>query len=723
MSSHDLAGPPEGARGPAATVRLEGRQATVEFDGRHCVIRYPFSGRWSVLRALNGRPIPLSALARVILTPPAERSGWGFLRLVPRPGADAVSEVLGAQPPDSVDPYLIRFHRRELAQARRVHGLLTEAIGRLSPPSVGGRLPLSVPSPPRRLRAVHSTVEFDGRVIRATGGAHHGADGSARVVPLCALDGVSYIHRHPELGPLLRLHLPGAGPSFADPLHDPDTLVLNALREAENVLFAASLLEALSVSASSPVMLRMDHAGQGQDEFTAHAELDGQRVGTVLARTPAGAPHIREIAQLHVAPSTGISRVRGVEDALLKAVLRWAYGSGAEYLTVARDDGRPGRGDLYRRHGFGRTVSRAPGESVPCLALRPYAAHRADVLSVLGDVSPRRGRRKTAGCGTWALGFFVFFALVLIGGAYQLTEGPRVAGLPVGFLAMALLITVLVWPLVRAALRARELTQATDAPGVIREDPRPPVLYLRSFRDDETARKPTRIGSFATEEESVATAMTGIGPFIGLDQEIQVLGAAKAKVADEDWRDAVTTLLSRCQLAVMRCGAGDSLYWELEQSVLLLRPEQLVILIPRDRKLYEGFRQRAAGILPHALPPLPAATSGRRPLVAAIRFSDGWLPRLIPLRLPFLLRFLSLESCLAFRLLPELREFHYRRSVFWQRRVLFFLFVTAGVYLLLGRGLPLMEALTNMMDAGDDVRREWDKITPVPTLPNVGEGP
>jgi hypothetical protein len=56
-----------------------------------------------------------------------------------------------------------------------------------------------------------------------------------------------------------------------------------------------------------------------------------------------------------------------------------------------------------------------------------------------------------------------------------------------------------------------------------------------------------------------------------------VLGAAGADVADADWRPAVVWLLAHARLVVLRCGTGQSLFWELELAVKILRPEQLLL--------------------------------------------------------------------------------------------------------------------------------------------------
>ncbi|MBL1101079.1 DUF4429 domain-containing protein [Streptomyces coffeae] len=697
--------------------RWEGGGGTrLEFDGRHCVLTYARQGHRSLLHALSGRPVPVQALSGIVLSPPRGHARWGMLRLVPHPGADAVAGVLGNQLPEAADPYVVRFHRSELQQAEQLHRLLERAIAEAGPQHHSG-IVMPVPSPPRVLRAVLSQAEFDGRMLRLTGGAHHGSDGAPRVIPIAALDGLTYTHRP---FPTLRLHLPGGGAPPPEPFDDPDTLVLNALREGANVLFAARLLEAHRAAEArrSSVRVRIDSAADDHTAFAARAELGAGTAGAVRIRTPSDAPHAREITHLQVERSVAFGDVRVVEDALMHAALRWAYASGATYLTGRVTAGAQRR-TLYHRHGFGtrEDADRPPASSRPCLVLGAYASRREhDVLGVLDDVAPRQ--RFAAGCGSWVVAFLLFFAVFLVAGAYRLAAGPQIAGVPLGFLPVAAFITLVAWPRCRAALRAREMKEAKGARAVMMADPRPPVLYLRSFRDDKQARQPSRPGSLVTEEEAVATAMAGIGPFIGLDDEIETLGAAKGRVREKDWRPAVTTLMSSCRLTVMRCGEGESLFWELQQAQRLLRPEQLVILVPGDQDLYEHFRERAALLLPHPLPGLSFRRPAGQRLVAALRFSEDWSPRAVSLQMPRALRFFSLESCLVFRLLPELRDFPYDRLAFWRRRVVFFAITAVALAVLLGRGLPLLEALTTMSTPPDVHVPDFPTFAP----PSTGNG-
>ncbi|MGP3974141.1 DUF4429 domain-containing protein [Streptomyces sp. 8N114] len=705
-------------------MRLEGTSARLDFDGWRCIISYPLSTRRSLLRALDSRPVPVAALADAVLRLPAGRARRGELLLVPRPGADPVADVLRAAQqrlPDMSNPYLIRFRRTEVDQAKQLYAGLSQAIR--TAPAPPGRTPLvPVPPPPPVLRAVSCTVECDGSTLRLAGGPHHGADGAPRIIPLAALEGVTYVHST-RYGPTLRLRLPGAAAPHPSPFEDPNTLVLKPFDEAANVLFAAAVLRGCEVSAEPTASVRTEESADDGTTFAASALLaDGREAGAIRVRTPGPDMSVREIELLQVDGFPDPRLRPAAADALLRAALRWAYASGADFLT-GRPDADAAQRELYRRHGFSTTSAAYLSETVgeaprPSLALGTYTARRdTHVLDALDDVSPRR--RRAAGCGSWALGAVLFYGLIVLASTSQLADGPSLLGVPLGFAAVAVPIVLFAWPRMRSAVRASELRYVQGARGVLTQDPRPPVLYLRSFRDDKRARAPSRPGSLVTEEEAVATAMAGIGPFIALDRDIEVLGAAKGRVADTDWRPAVTTLMEHCRLTVLRCGEGASLYWELGQAVTLLDPHQLVILVPSDHRLYETFRERAAEIMPHPLPAVPMPPRRARPrLVAAIRFSPDWRPQVVSLRLPPTLRFLSVETCLAFRLLPQLTEFSPNRSLFWVRRVFQFCVLAAAVFFLVGTGPLLLDGFEHLTGNGDG-----GPPSPFPSFPDASPPP
>lgn len=185
--------------------------------------------------------------------------------------------------------------------------------------------------------------------------------------------------------------------------------------------------------------------------------------------------------------------------------------------------------------------------------------------------------------------------------------------------------------------RGKKLTAPT-AEEVLAKDPRPPVVYLRSFEGDAPASKvyggQHGLGT-QSEEEQLAEVMEEIGPFVAIGkpgEKLATLGAARMYVPDANWRQEVDALLARSRLVVLRAGNTDGFWWEVERSVRKLRPEQIVFLVPADRELAEAFRERASRVFPQ---PLPEELRGRlhiASLQGVLYFESDWTPRFVPFR-------------------------------------------------------------------------------------------
>lgn len=187
---------------------------------------------------------------------------------------------------------------------------------------------------------------------------------------------------------------------------------------------------------------------------------------------------------------------------------------------------------------------------------------------------------------------------------------------------------------------------APSAHTLLAQDQRPPVLYFRSFTADRTTAKGVTIGAYVTEEEQLAKTVQGVGPFVAIGEpgeSLPDIGAARFYVPDEEWRRAVHDLLSKASLVILRLGSSPGFTWEFETALRLRRPEQLLLLVPRDEHLYEDFRQRRH-LLPCELPPLTDWRRHKRlrgSLQAAIFFDPDWTPNIVNLQtlsLPLLRR-------------------------------------------------------------------------------------
>lgn len=128
--------------------------------------------------------------------------------------------------------------------------------------------------------------------------------------------------------------------------------------------------------------------------------------------------------------------------------------------------------------------------------------------------------------------------------------------------------------------RARRLG-AVEAHQLMLRDPRPPVLYLRSFGDDRlrlwtaTLGRPSFIERFSPRrfdafEEVLARHLARLGPVIAVNPpgtELPPLGAARATLDPADWHSAIVTWMEQSAQIVFVLPpqhAGPGLLWELE---------------------------------------------------------------------------------------------------------------------------------------------------------------
>ncbi len=169
---------------------------------------------------------------------------------------------------------------------------------------------------------------------------------------------------------------------------------------------------------------------------------------------------------------------------------------------------------------------------------------------------------------------------------------------------------------------------AVSARELLERDPRPPVIYLRSFQADKEAAaavtSPVLAGPFAllhpietwsrlfetfdsrTEEELLVEALGQVGPVVAIGkpgEKLPELGAARTYVSDAEWQTTVRDLFGRAALAVLRIGQTPGFYWEVEHSAKSLDPRRLVLLVPTfSRKQYDAFRKGASAHFPRPLP-------------------------------------------------------------------------------------------------------------------------
>jgi hypothetical protein len=251
----------------------------------------------------------------------------------------------------------------------------------------------------------------------------------------------------------------------------------------------------------------------------------------------------------------------------------------------------------------------------------------------------------------------VALALLVLGlglaatGLAGLTFGPSLSGLErsqslgvepavldVGMLVLGVLLLVIGGFTVRLA----RMWARVSAERLRARDPRPPVLYLRSFEDDDlvlpavlSARRPF-LELFAVRgsdpfEESIAWQLSAYGPVVAIGRpgrSIASLGAARDLLPDEVWRQGVSERMAAARAIVVTIGSTDGLRWEMAQLVAGGYLDRTVFVVPptdgqaiRERWRFTTEALNAAGA---NVPDLPVAPE-RILAAATVRAGEWWV--------------------------------------------------------------------------------------------------
>ena len=132
----------------------------------------------------------------------------------------------------------------------------------------------------------------------------------------------------------------------------------------------------------------------------------------------------------------------------------------------------------------------------------------------------------------------------------------------------------------RLAARCLRLAQRRAA-GIYQEitqhDTRAPILFLRSFKEEQRLFEPPARSLLArvlrlrdlkrTLDEIVLDAASPVGPVVALGvpaEHVAPLGAARLYADNAEWQDAVRRLVQRCRAVIICVDEGDGVLWELK---------------------------------------------------------------------------------------------------------------------------------------------------------------
>jgi len=116
---------------------------------------------------------------------------------------------------------------------------------------------------------------------------------------------------------------------------------------------------------------------------------------------------------------------------------------------------------------------------------------------------------------------------------------------------------------------------------VLQGDTRPPVVYLRSFKDEElessvfdrfknlassdkTWLAATVPNNGIQEQDALGYVFRKIGPYIALGrpgEKLPELGSSKLYATNNEWQDTIRAFFNKSRLVVFRAGITDSLKW------------------------------------------------------------------------------------------------------------------------------------------------------------------
>jgi hypothetical protein len=126
-------------------------------------------------------------------------------------------------------------------------------------------------------------------------------------------------------------------------------------------------------------------------------------------------------------------------------------------------------------------------------------------------------------------------------------------------------------------------------------DKRAPILFLRSFTDDERARyqNSSRALLDFSLETRLANHFNHFGPFIAIGSPTESLpqpGAARVLLPDDQWQPRILDWMKQASLIIMYGGTTKWVNWELRQVVESGRATSLILMFPEAKSRRAGRR-------------------------------------------------------------------------------------------------------------------------------------
>lgn len=145
-------------------------------------------------------------------------------------------------------------------------------------------------------------------------------------------------------------------------------------------------------------------------------------------------------------------------------------------------------------------------------------------------------------------------------------------------------------------LRARRYFQV-DAESLLAVDRRPPILFLRSFEDDEKqnyGRSDKALLDFSLETR-LGSHFSRFGPFVAIGspkETVSQLGAARVLLSDDQWQTRVLSWIREASVIIMYSGKTHWVNWELREVLENECATRLILMIP-EIKNWRRSKRRA----------------------------------------------------------------------------------------------------------------------------------
>ena len=167
-----------------------------------------------------------------------------------------------------------------------------------------------------------------------------------------------------------------------------------------------------------------------------------------------------------------------------------------------------------------------------------------------------------------------------------------------------LILSFLIWGAYRIFLHGRRIEQTVKISDNLK-DSRKPILYLRSFKDDDlgpTIRRYLKAmvvpfyfnRVLYPHEEALMKALNPLGPLIAIGrpgEELPHIGAMRfySDPTGEKWQQDVAKLLGVSRYVFLRAGVTRGLEWETKKAFNSVRPEQIVLYVDLTKRKYRKY--------------------------------------------------------------------------------------------------------------------------------------